>query len=148
MNGLFWETPAPQSSLPQVVSSIVRERLPFKRPTTHYAIDLATSEGRLKFHLSCSTYPDGRLGEISVSHGKAGAVVRTMLTTWARMTSIALQNGAPVANIVYTLSDIKDATGGRLRFEQLPEVDQQQCTSLWDAIAKVLAAEYTNPPLT
>ena len=126
----------------------VRERLPSRRTTVHYDVDLSTSGGRLKLHLSCSVYEDGRLGEIAIAHGKAGAVIRTMLTMWAITASIALQNGAPVSNIVKALRNVQDATGGRIRLPEVPSVDGVLCTSLWDAISKILDAEFASKTLT
>lgn len=120
----------------------VRERLPSKRKTAHYDVELATSSGRLKCHLSCCLYPDGRLGAVAVSHGKAGNIIRTMLTMWARTASIALQNGAPVSNVVSTLADVHDETGGRLNLPEVPAVHNETCTSVWDAISKILDAEF------
>ncbi len=114
-----------------------------RRRTVHYDVDIMTTMGRLKLHLSCSLYEDGRLGEVAISHGKAGAVVRTMLTMWARTASIALQYGTPVSNLVSTLSGIQDATGGTLRQPDVPSVDQKQCSSVWDAISMILEAEFT-----
>lgn len=120
----------------------VRERLPKKRRKTTYDVDMLTSNGRIKIHLHCELYEDGRLGGVSIDHAKTGATIRSMFKVWSRTASIALQNGAALSELTNTLLGTQDPTAGILRLEQIPDLDQTKCESVWDAIAKILCHEY------
>ena len=51
------------------------------------------------FYLTFGEYPDGRLGEIFVNASKTGTFVRGVLDALARVTSVAIQCGAPIEEI-------------------------------------------------
>lgn len=114
-----------------------------KRSSTNYRLDLITSRsGRITLYLICSTFQDGSLAEVFISHAKAGTLLRTMMTVWHETASMALQNGVPASKIIETLKGVSDETAGTLQMTDIPSLDKRKCSSIWDAIAALLESEY------
>jgi hypothetical protein len=69
-----------------------RERLPDRRPSQNFEIDV---DGR-KYRCSFSRFPDGRLAEIFLSNNKSGSDSDCAARDSAVVASIALQYDVPV----------------------------------------------------
>jgi len=76
-----------------------RERLPSRRATTTHEVRLRRSDGNLTVFLGVSHYADGRPAELWLDTMKEGHELRSAHHAWARMVSVALQFGVPVARI-------------------------------------------------
>jgi hypothetical protein len=83
----------------------VRERLPDRRLSEHFDIDV---NGR-RYRCSISRYPDGRLAEIFISNNKDGSDSDCAARDSAVVCSIALQFGVPVDTIRRAL--MRDSQG-------------------------------------
>jgi hypothetical protein len=68
----------------------VRERLANRRSSEFFSIEAMA----LRFRVSASRYPDGRLAELFMHANKAGSAVGTLVNDCAIILSFALQHGA------------------------------------------------------
>lgn len=122
----------------------VRERLPIDRSglTLHFTITSRKAEGdgteEIDGYLSTGEYPDGRLGELFLKIGKHGDH-HAMWDQWCQSTSIALQYGAPVEDILGRFVNT--------RFEPSGAVSGvsgiMRCSSPLDLIARYLLLKYS-----
>jgi ribonucleoside-diphosphate reductase alpha chain len=76
-----------------------REPLPDRREVVRQKV---TIEGTT-FYLEMGMYPDGRLGEIFIKSHRDGSFSRGVLDVLARVVSLALQHGVPVAEVVCSM---------------------------------------------
>jgi len=113
---------------------MTRERLPDRRSSWTQKVRI---EGQT-FYLCCGEYEDGRLGEIFLEAHKEGTFARGVLSALARMTSIALQSGVSVLEVVGALRHLNFPPRGAVAGSEVV----MQCTSLTDWIAQELEAIY------
>lgn len=78
-----------------------RERLAGKRPCETIKI----THGRRAVFVSVSRYPDGRPSEIFIDTAKAGTELKGIMHALAMSTSLALQHGCPMQEIVDALNN-------------------------------------------
>lgn len=71
-------------------------------PTRRASWRQKASIGGTTCYLTMGEYPDGTLGEIFVDVAKGGSAMRAVLDTFARTFSVALQNGAPLEELIRT----------------------------------------------
>jgi ribonucleoside-diphosphate reductase alpha chain len=90
-----------------------RERLPDRRASW---ISKARIGGQT-FYLQCGEYPDGSLGEIFIDAHKEGTFTRGVLGALARMTSLALQCGVEVTEVVKALGHLNFPPNGPVHGE-------------------------------
>ena len=83
-------------------------------------------------------FPDGRLAEIFVDIAGAGSTLDGLANTLAKMTSIALQFGAPASKIVDALLGVKFDPAGVVELHNRIKMAH----SIPDLIARDLAIEY------
>lgn len=95
--------------------------------------------GGQTFYLSVGEYENRRVGEIWLTVSKHGTFTRGIADTLARLTSIALQNDTPIAEVVNALRNLNFPPNGQVIAEGSPVT---QCTSVPDWIAQELAAVY------
>lgn len=132
----------------------MRERLPDDRSgkTRHFTIlyreEKKTPEGKptsevvlheMKGYITANTYPDGRLGEIFVRVGKAGAT-EAWLDAWALSSSIALQHGAGVDELFGKFVGMRFEPSGAVKW--MDGIDR--CSSPPDLISRYLIKNYSN----
>lgn len=116
---------------------MTRRRLPDRRNAWTQKVRI---EGQT-FYLCCGEYDDGTLGEIFLEAQKEGTFARGILSALARMTSIALQSGVPVIEVVNALR--------HLNFPPRDEINGSasvaKCSSVADWIAQEIEAAYLRP---
>ena len=95
--------------------------------------------GSLKGYITMGLYPDGSLGEIFVNLGKAGSLLSGVIDACAVQTSVALQFGIPLKDIIEKMiftkfepSGITSSNQNELRF----------CSSILDYIYRFLAYKF------
>lgn len=118
----------------------MREKLPNRRRGWTQKAKIGPE--RQVFYLTVGEYPDGRLGEIWLATHKEGTFARGLAGALARMASIALQSGTPVAEIVKSLRHLNFPPNGRV------EADRSEvtvCSSVCDWVAQELENAYLRP---
>lgn len=80
--------------------------------------------------------PDASLGEIWITVAKCGSFVRGVLDSLARMTSLALQHGVPVAEVAATLRGMDFEPNGPVSGDTVAT----SCTSIVDYVAQEIEA--------
>lgn len=119
---------------PVEFSKIERKRMPFERTgKTHKFI----INGNVKGYLTHNTYDDGTLGEFFVKIAKDGSTLAGLTDGLATITSIALQYGVPLEDIVKKMINRKFEPNG---FTKNPDI--RVCASLIDYMFKFLAIRY------
>lgn len=120
-----------------------REPLPTRRRswTRHVRVHDDAEGAAQSFYLSVGEYPDGRPGEIWVDAAKEGTFLRGVLSALARMASISLQCGCPVAEVVRSLRGLDFPPRGRV----VGSDAVSDCTSVADWIAQEIEAAYSKP---
>lgn len=109
-----------------------RERLPSRR--TRVGSTTAEVAG-LRLHLHTSNYDDGRLAEIFIRTRRGEPVVRGLLNALAITTSLALQYGMPLEEIVDAWQFQKfEPFGSVIGHDRL-----KLCSSIVDYIGRELA---------
>lgn len=94
------------------------------------------------FFLTVGEYDDGRPGEIWIEAHKTGTFARGILDALARMTSIALQCGCPVTEIIKALRGMHFPPNGEVKGSPFKEA-----TSIADWIAQELEYAYVPKPI-
>ncbi len=92
-----------------------RRRLPDERRAITHKYQVAGHEG----YVTVGLYPDGQPGEIFLKMAKEGSTVSGLMDTLATMTSIALQYGVPLRDLVSKFSHVRFEPSG---FTGNPEV--------------------------
>lgn len=111
-----------------------REHLPARR---RGFTDKARLGGQT-FYLRTGEYEDGRLGEVFIDLAGAGSTLDGFANALAKMVSIALQFGAPLAEVVEALMGIRFEPSG---FVELHD-EIKQATSIPDFVGRDLAISY------
>ena len=92
-----------------------RRRLPDERRAVTHKYQVAGHEG----YITVGLYPDGQPGEIFLKMAKEGSTVSGLMDTLATMTSIALQYGVPLRDLVSKFTHVRFEPSG---FTGNPEV--------------------------
>jgi hypothetical protein len=82
-----------------------RTRLPDRRGSSTFNLEVE----RLIYTVTVSYFPDGRLGELFISNGKAGSHADTCARDSAVVVSLALQHGVPLETLRKAL--MRDSRG-------------------------------------
>lgn len=117
--------------------TIQRRVPPLERQGTIKRFDVGGVHG----YLTIGHYPDGAPCEVFLAVAKDGSTIRGLLDGWARMFSIALQHGVPLAHLV-------EKTKGT-RFEPAGWTDDPEITpvaSILDYVARWLERRYLPAP--
>jgi hypothetical protein len=85
-----------------------RERLPNRRPSELFDFEAMG----LRFTVSISRYPDGRVSELFCDNHKAGSSIGTLVRDSAIIFSFAVQHGADIESIRRALC--RDSSGRAL----------------------------------
>ncbi len=85
-----------------------RRRLPDERAAITHKFQVAGHEG----YITVGLYPDGQPGEIFLKMAKEGSTVSGLMDTMATMTSIALQYGVPLRDLVNKFSHVRFEPAG------------------------------------
>lgn len=110
-----------------------RKRLPETRKGKNHHFYI----GNISGYLTLGEYDDGSLGEIYIRISKQGSTLSGLLDIIAIITSMALQYGVPLFDLVRKLKDIKFDPSGLTKHQ-----DIKFAKSIIDYIFKFLAYEY------
>jgi ribonucleoside-diphosphate reductase alpha chain len=92
-----------------------RRRLPAERRAVTHKFQVAGHEG----YVTVGLYPDGQPGEIFLKMAKEGSTVSGLMDSLATMTSLALQYGVPLRDLVSKFTHVRFEPSG---FTGNPEV--------------------------
>jgi ribonucleoside-diphosphate reductase alpha chain len=107
--------PTPEGAEPVGEPKPYRRRLPDERRAVTHKFQVAGHEG----YITVGLYPDGQPGEIFLKMAKEGSTVSGLMDTLATMTSIALQYGVPLRDLVSKFAHVRFEPSG---FTGNPEV--------------------------
>lgn len=116
-----------------------RVKLPDRRRSWRQKIKM---EGQT-FYLTVGEHESGQPGEVFIDAAKQGTFTRGVLDALARMTSMALQCGAPLAEVCRALRGLNFPPQGRV--ESDPPTFIAGVSSVADWIARELEAAYLKP---
>lgn len=114
---------------------------PTQRGHVISAFKLHAANGDYKVHVSISRYDDGAPLEIFVDLAKEGSTTQALMGAICRQVSRGWQHGVPASDTVDQFMGTRFEPSGRC--EGHPAVDGVYCTSLLDALARVIAHEFS-----
>jgi ribonucleoside-diphosphate reductase alpha chain len=93
-----------------------RRRLPDERRAVTHKFQVAGHEG----YITVGLYPDGQPGEIFLKMAKEGSTVSGLMDSLATMTSIALQYGVPLRDLVNKFGHVRFEPAGFTGNQEIP----------------------------
>jgi len=93
-----------------------RRRLPDERRAVTHKFQVAGHEG----YITVGLYPDGQPGEIFLKMAKEGSTISGLMDTLATMTSISLQYGVPLRDLVNKFSHMRFEPSGFTGNSEIP----------------------------
>ncbi|OGO50894.1 MAG: ribonucleoside-diphosphate reductase, adenosylcobalamin-dependent [Chloroflexi bacterium RBG_16_68_14] len=110
-----------------------RRRLPDERPSVTHKFRVADQEG----YVTVGLFEDGRPGEVFITISKEGSTIRGLMDSVAVLTSLALQYGVPLEDLVRKFRGVHFEPAG---FTDNPELPQ--ASSLVDYIFRWLEQRF------
>lgn len=110
------------------------------RPTLRRHTVVAIRVGGNKLHMTLGEYDDGAPLELFVDMHKEGSTARALVDAIARQVSRGWQRGVPVAETVDQFINTRFEPAGKGSGH--PAIEGRECTSVLDAIARVIAAHW------
>ncbi len=109
--------PAPlASSAPRPPGAPYRRHLPDERRSVTHKFRVGEQEG----YVTVGLYEEGLPGEIFVNISKEGATIRGLMDSVAVLTSVALQYGVPLRNLVEKFRGVHFEPSGMTSNQQIP----------------------------
>ncbi len=109
--------PAPiASSAPRPASAPYRRHLPDERRSVTHKFRVGEQEG----YVTVGLYEEGLPGEIFVNISKEGSTIRGLMDSVAVLTSVALQYGVPLRNLVEKFRGVHFEPAGMTSNQQIP----------------------------
>ena len=131
--------PAPQASTePRPAGRPYRRHLPDERTSITHKFRVGEQEG----YLTVGLYDDGAPGEIFVNISKEGSTIRGLMDAVAMLTSVALQYGVPLENLVAKFRGVHFEPAGFTGNTKIPAA-----SSLVDYIFRWLEARFISSSL-
>ncbi|MBI5622478.1 MAG: vitamin B12-dependent ribonucleotide reductase [Elusimicrobia bacterium] len=118
----------------ETATSILQRRY---LPTTRSGKTFEASLAGQKIYVRTGEYPDGRLGEVFVDFQKPGSPMQELLNCFSIMTSLALQYGVPLKEMVDRLTFTRFEPAGVVRHPNI-----KRATSVMDLIFRLLGLAY------
>lgn len=112
---------------------------PRPRPSVRRHVTCAFRVGERKIHLTIGLYDDGAPMEVFIDVAKEGSTERALLDAIARQVSRGWQRGVPARETVDQFVNTRFEPSGK--GDGHPAIQGRQCTSLLDAIGRVVAHE-------
>jgi len=109
--------PLSSSSTKQVLQKDRRFKIPDERRALNHKFKINQN---FKGYLSCGMYDDGKLGEIFIDVAKEGSTLSGILKSLAIVTSISLQYGVPLKELVNKLAFQNFEPSGFTNNKQIP----------------------------
>src|SRR4029077_2270222 len=110
-----------------------RHRLPAERTAVTHKFDVAGHEG----YITVGLYPDGQPGEIFLKMAKEGSTVSGLMDTRATMTSLSLQYGVPLRDLVNKFAHVRFEPAGFTANQEIPIAK-----SIVDYVFRCLGAKF------
>ena len=110
-----------------------RRKLSDERHAITHKFEIGGHEG----YLTVGLYDDGAPGEIFLVMSKEGSTVSGLMDGFATMTSLALQYGVPLSDLVQKFSHMRFEPSGFTKNPQIP-----MAKSLYDYIFRYLASKF------
>ena len=123
-------------SLKLQVGMPVRRRMPDTRTSITHKFDIAGHEG----YFTVGLYEDGTPGEMFITMSKEGSTIGGLMDTIATLTSVSLQYGVPLEDLVRKFSYQRFEPNG---FTKNPEI--RQATSIVDYIYRWMGKNFIKP---
>ena len=120
-------------ALRALVGQPVRRRMPDTRTSITHKFDIAGHEG----YFTVGLYDDGTPGEMFITMSKEGSTVGGLMDTIATLTSVALQYGVPLQDLVRKFAFQRFEPSG---FTKNPQI--RQATSLVDYIFRWMGINF------
>jgi ribonucleoside-diphosphate reductase alpha chain len=111
----------------------VRRRLPDERRSITHKFDIQGHEG----YITVGLYDDGTPGEIFLTMAKEGSTISGLMDAFATQTSVALQYGVPLRDMVAKFSHMRFEPSGFTKNQEIPIAK-----SLVDYIFRWLASRF------
>ncbi len=124
---------ASASNVNRSLSLPVRRRLPVDCKSVRHKFEIAGHKG----YIHTGFYDDGKVGEIFIRMSKEGSTISGLMDTIATLTSIALQYGVPLEDLVNKFSHVRFEPSG---FTSNPNVPIAK--SLTDYIFRYLGTSF------
>ncbi len=131
--------PAP-AALPGAAPSAPRHR---RLPARHSGLAQKASIGGHRVFLRTGEYPDGSLGEISLSLPRESAAVRGLAECFAQAVSLGLQHGVKLEEFVDAFALTRFGPAGAVEGDP----DVERATSVLDYVFRSLSITYLNKRL-
>jgi ribonucleoside-diphosphate reductase alpha chain len=136
----FGAHPEPTSSMaPRPSGAPYRRHLPDERQSVTHKFRVGEQEG----YVTVGLYDEGLPGEIFVNISKEGSTIRGLMDAVAMLTSVALQYGVPLQNLVDKFRGVHFEPAGMTTNPQIPIA-----TSLVDYIFRWLELRFLKPAPT
>jgi ribonucleoside-diphosphate reductase alpha chain len=130
--------PAPQASTePRPAGAPYRRHLPDERGSVTHKFRVGEQEG----YVTVGLYDEGTPGEIFVNISKEGSTIRGLMDSVAVLTSVALQYGVPLENLVAKFRGVHFEPNGLSSNPKIPTA-----SSLVDYIFRWLELRFLKPP--
>ncbi|MCH8850295.1 MAG: adenosylcobalamin-dependent ribonucleoside-diphosphate reductase, partial [Chloroflexi bacterium] len=112
-----------------------RRRLPDERPSLTHKFRVGEQEG----YITVGLFDDGTPGELFITISKEGSTIRGLMDSVAVLTSLSLQYGVPLADLVRKFRNVHFEPAGFTNNPELP-----QASSLVDYIFRWMEAKFVN----
>ena len=100
----------------KITNKSIRKRLPDERKAITHKFNVAGHEG----YITIGLFPDGSPGELFIIMSKEGSTVSGLMDGFATMTSLGLQYGVPLEDIVKKFSHMRFEPAGMTRNKDIP----------------------------
>ncbi|MCX8107183.1 MAG: vitamin B12-dependent ribonucleotide reductase, partial [Verrucomicrobiae bacterium] len=127
------ELEAEVTKLRSLVGKPIRRRLPDTRKAVNHKFNIAGHDG----YLSVGLFDDGQPGELFITMAKEGSTIGGLMDTVATLTSIALQYGVPLEDLVRKFSHQRFEPSGITSNKEI-----RNASSIIDYIFRWLALEF------
>lgn len=109
-----------------------RLELPDTRHSINHRVKIVDWNGQeWKVYITLGCYPNKQIGEVFIRVGNQGSTMRGALDGWARMVSVSLQWGVPMAEIIHKFKDYAFEPAGNTSDSNIPT-----CTSIMDYVVR------------
>lgn len=120
---------------PIPLSTTVRKKMPSKRSAEINKFTIHGMEGKLDGYITRGLYPNGDLGEVFIELAKDGSTVKGLVGAIVTLTSISLQYGVPLVELVEKMIYRRFEPSGWVKGDE----HVRQCSSIVDYIFRHLA---------
>jgi ribonucleoside-diphosphate reductase alpha chain len=124
-------------SLPEVVATLTRDRLPDTRESVTHKFSISGHEG----YITVGLYEDGRPGEVFIKMAKEGSTMSGLMETIGILTSLAMQHGVPVDSLVRKLENMRFEPSG-----WTPNSAIREASSVVDYVFRWLGIAFARQP--